>query len=163
MRLSDAIETGEANTADLKELSLHRYGFIGSLDDANAVVVWLRDHPLVDVEWMPPDALPVRDTPTRQEQEHFRRELMKAYGGRCAVTDCAVEEVLDAAHLRPWQGNNTVCDGILLRTDIHRLMERGLLEIGRRDFVVRCAVEDYDGYDGVRIRLPKDAAQWPRI
>ncbi len=62
MRLSDAIETGEVNTADLKELSLHRYGFIGSLDDANAVVVWLRDHPLVDVEWMPPDAPPVTET-----------------------------------------------------------------------------------------------------
>ena len=48
---------------------------------------------------------------------------MKAYGGRCAVTGCAVPELLDAAHLMPWR---IADEGILLRVDIHRMIDRGL-------------------------------------
>lgn len=52
----------------------------------------------------------------RQGQPAFRRALIKAYGGKCAVTDCDAEEALEAAHIVPYQGpeTNHVTNGLLL-------------------------------------------------
>jgi hypothetical protein len=67
----------------------------------------------------------------RQGQATFRRELMRAHGGMCAVTGCAVEPLLEAAHIRPYLGpeTNHVTNGLLLRADIHTLFDLGLLTI----------------------------------
>ncbi len=50
---------------------------------------------------------------------------MDAYGGRCAVTNCDIEDVLEAAHISPYNGPSTdqVYNGLLLRTDIHTLFD----------------------------------------
>ena len=71
-------------------------------------------------------------TPTRPEQPAFRRALVKRFNGRCALSGCTVAELLDAAHLpgRDWSlGHNTAADGILLRTDLHRALDNGLIRL----------------------------------
>jgi hypothetical protein len=69
--------------------------------------------------------------------------------------------VLDAAHLpdTSWRaGENEAIDGILLRADLHRLLDAGLLRID--DGVVHVAVGNYAVLDGMRLQarapaLPK--------
>lgn len=74
----------------------------------------------------------------RTGQPQFRGELMRAYNNTCAVTGCTVEEVLQAAHIRPvrTRGSHSVSNGLLLRADIHNLFDRGLITIDR-NYVVQ--------------------------
>lgn len=92
-----------------------------------------------------------RKVAVRQGQSAFRDRLMVAYGGRCAVTGCTVEEVLQAAHIEPYsQGrNSSTSNGILLRADIHSLFDLGIVRI-RGDYAI-------DAPDSVRcaLSLPK--------
>jgi hypothetical protein len=68
----------------------------------------------------------------RQGQPAFRRALLDAYERRCAVTGCAIDDVLEAAHISPYLGEHThhVTNGLLLRADIHTLFDRGLIKVG---------------------------------
>ena len=65
----------------------------------------------------------------RRGQPAFRAALLVAYGGRCAITDCDVEDVLEAAHISPYRGlsSNHASNGLLLRADIHTLFDCGLV------------------------------------
>src|SRR2546425_2776567 len=51
-------------------------------------------------------------------QPEFRRKLLAAYGGRCAVSGCDAAEVLEAAHVVPYRGpgTNQVWSGFELDT-----------------------------------------------
>jgi hypothetical protein len=42
----------------------------------------------------------------RLKQAAFRKLLLAAYGGKCALTECDADAALEAAHLRPWQVAN---------------------------------------------------------
>jgi len=77
----------------------------------------------------------------RQGQTKFRAALLKAYEGKCAVTGCTIEALLEAAHIVPYQGadTNVVSNGLLLRADIHTLFDLGLLWIDPDHRVVRLA------------------------
>ena len=57
--------------------------------------------------------------------------LKQAYGRRCAVTGDKIVPVLRAAHIRPVtsSGENRVDNGLLLRSDVHTLFDRGYLGI----------------------------------
>jgi hypothetical protein len=91
----------------------------------------------------------------RTEQAAFRNAVGDAWGWRCAITGEAVPEALEAAHLpeASWRGgDNAAANGILLRADLHRLFDRGLLRI--EDGIVRVAVGSYAQLDGHRIRRP---------
>jgi predicted restriction endonuclease len=72
-----------------------------------------------------------RTIAARQGQPHFRAVLVAAYDGRCAVTGCAVIEILEAAHIHPYTGprSNDVRNGLLLPADIHTLFDWGLLTV----------------------------------
>jgi putative restriction endonuclease len=67
----------------------------------------------------------------RRGQPRFREELMNAYEGRCAITGCAIADVLEAAHITPYAGSqdNHVSNGLLLRADLHTLFDCGLIAI----------------------------------
>ena len=60
----------------------------------------------------------------RRGQPEFRRDLIAAYEGRCAVTGCDLVDALEAAHIVPHRGTHTnvVRNGLLLRADIHTLL-----------------------------------------
>ena len=67
----------------------------------------------------------------RRGQAKFRRALLEAYNGRCAITGCDAVEALEAAHITPYLGDHTnhPQNGLLLRGDIHSLFDLGLLSI----------------------------------
>ncbi len=83
----------------------------------------------------------------RLRQQRFRVLVGERYGWRCAVTGLTVRQVLDAAHLpgRDWRTDNEATDGILLRVDLHRLVDQRLAEIrGERFWVAEQArVDEY--------------------
>lgn len=69
--------------------------------------------------------------PRREGQGTFRVRLLDAYERRCAVTGEHALPVLDAAHIQPYLGpaSNHVQNGLVLRTDLHRLFDDGYVSI----------------------------------
>lgn len=67
----------------------------------------------------------------RLGQHGFRLRITDAYRRRCAVTGERALPVLQAAHIRPVarQGEHRVDNGLLLRSDIHTLFDRGYVTI----------------------------------
>jgi hypothetical protein len=67
----------------------------------------------------------------RQGQPAFRRQLLRSYGGQCAISGCNVAAALDAAHIVPYKGPDTnhLANGLLLRTDLHTLFDLGLVAV----------------------------------
>lgn len=67
----------------------------------------------------------------RRGQPAFRRGLVEAYGNLCAFTGRNPEKVLEAAHLYSYakDGKHRRGGGLLLRRDVHRLFDHGLLAV----------------------------------
>ena len=67
----------------------------------------------------------------RLGQGSFRAAVTDAYDRQCAVTGDRVLYVLDAAHIRPFAqgGEHSVNNGLLLRSDVHTLFDRGYLAV----------------------------------
>lgn len=72
-----------------------------------------------------------RLSPVRVGQRAFKALVQEAYGRRCAVTGDKIVPVLQAAHIRPVtsDGDNRVDNGLLLRSDVHTLFDRGYLAV----------------------------------
>lgn len=64
----------------------------------------------------------------RPKQSALRKDLLQAYG-MCAITGETTAAVLDAAHIieAGKKGSYTINNCFLLRTDLHRLFDRGYL------------------------------------
>lgn len=96
---------------------------------------------------------------TRRGQARFREALMLAYKRRCAISRCAVEALLEAAHIRPHseQTDYSVSNGLLLRSDLHTLFDLKLLAIDDR-YRVRLSEKlrnsEYWRYHGQDIAMP---------
>jgi hypothetical protein len=103
----------------------------------------------------------------RRGQARFRGVLMKAYGGRCAISGCGVRDVLEAAHILPFLGpeTNHVCNGLLLRADLHTLFDCGLIGVDAdqmRVLMAPClAKSEYAKLRGAPLRLPEKASDHP--
>lgn len=103
----------------------------------------------------------------RQGQPAFRKKLLDAYDRRCALTNCAVEAVLEAAHICGYMGpkTNDVRNGLLLRADLHTLYDRMLIAIDPATHEVSIAPElresEYASLEGRLLRLPKHPEQRP--
>ncbi|MNU87088.1 hypothetical protein D3C71_768660 [compost metagenome] len=67
----------------------------------------------------------------RRGQPAFRKALLEAYGGRCAMTGCNAVDALEAAHIVPYQNSssNAISNGLLLRADVHTLFDLHLIGI----------------------------------
>lgn len=95
----------------------------------------------------------------RRGQARFRRGLLSAYDGRCAVTGTMIEGILEAAHISPYKGDHTdtVSNGLLLRSDIHTLFDLHLLTV-LPDLTVRLAPgamsAPYAALEGTKITVP---------
>jgi putative restriction endonuclease len=118
-----------------------------------------------------------RDAPSyalverRAGQGIFRASVAAAYNLRCAVTGERVVPVLEAAHIRPYRedGPNVVSNGLLLRADIHKLLDEDYVtvspdyhfEVGkklREDFENG---RDYYALHGKQLILPARKVEWP--
>lgn len=67
----------------------------------------------------------------RMRQQAFRMLVGNRCQWRCVVSGTMVKAVLDAAHLpgKNWRHDNAAEDGVLIRADLHRLLDRGLAEL----------------------------------
>lgn len=100
----------------------------------------------------------------RLGQGGFRLLVTDAYGRRCAVTKEKALPVLQAAHIRPvsQNGKHLVSNGLLLRSDVHTLFDRGYVTI-TPDYQFRASRrlriefqngEDYFAMEGRDLWLP---------
>jgi hypothetical protein len=100
----------------------------------------------------------------RRGQPNFRQQLLEIYGARCTVTDCDVEEALEAVHILQYKGpqTNHPSNGLLLRADIHVLFDLGLIAVDTNTMTVLIASplvgSSYAELNGTRLRLPKIGA-----
>jgi putative restriction endonuclease len=109
----------------------------------------------------------------RLGQGAFRVVVTDAYERRCAVSGERTLPILDAAHIRSYAdgGEHEGSNGLLLRTDIHKLFDLGYvtLDEDRRFVVGRRLKEDFDNgkhyYDlhGTTIRPPRAPAAVPSV
>jgi len=113
---------------------------------------------------------PLLITP-RLGQGSFRIIVTDNYQRRCAVTQERTLPALDAIHIKPYKesGPHDVRNGLLLRSDIHRLFDTGYVtvnpyyrfEVSRR---IREEYEngrDYYAMNGRPLHLPHNRALWP--
>lgn len=103
-----------------------------------------------------------RQIKERRGQPEFRNALRSRYGDRCQVTPCEILAVLEAAHIRPYRGenDNNPENGLLLRTDIHTLFDLDL--IGIEPACLRVEIhpdiaEHYGYLKGLTLRCVGDA------
>ncbi len=93
-------------------------------------------------------------------KDEFRRQLLTAYGGRCAVTGWDGEPALEAAVIAgdADTGPYDVSNGLLLRADVRALFERNLLRIHPRTRKIFLADEllntSYGRLAARQVRLP---------
>jgi len=68
---------------------------------------------------------------SRLGQGAFRILVTGAYNRKCAISGEKALPVLQAAHIKPFneQGPNSVSNGLLLRSDLHILFDRGYLTV----------------------------------
>jgi len=122
---------------------------------------------------------PTLRTP-RLGQAIFRVSVLDAYDRACAVTREHSLPVLEAAHIKPYAsgGEHLVANGLALRSDLHRLFDRGYVTVdndGRFVVSARLAQEYHNGrayYDmqGCPIAMPgatalperREALAWHR-
>ena len=103
----------------------------------------------------------------RQGQPAFRKSLLQAYGGRCAVSRSRLIWILEAAHISPYRGpkTNHVSNGLLLRADVHTLFDLGLISVEPKSHMVQTSsLLDSSGYEklaGRKILLPRTPADRP--
>jgi hypothetical protein len=74
----------------------------------------------------------------RQGQSAFRSALLAHFQSRCAVSDCAIVELLEAAHIHPYRGakDHHIENGLLLRADLHTLFDLALMAIHPKTYRV---------------------------
>jgi putative restriction endonuclease len=67
----------------------------------------------------------------RLGQGAFRVLVTDAYNRRCAITGERTLPALDAAHIKPYNqsGPNQISNGLLLRSDVHKLFDLGYITI----------------------------------
>lgn len=72
-----------------------------------------------------------RLAPYRLGQNTFKAKVLDAYSRRCSITGDKIKPVLQAAHIRPLPagGEHRLDNGLLLRSDVHTLFDRGYLGI----------------------------------
>ena len=72
-----------------------------------------------------------RLAPYRLGQQSFKAVVLDSYHRRCAISGTHIPPVLQAAHIRPVTrgGEHRLDNGLLLRSDVHTLFDRGYLGV----------------------------------
>jgi len=92
---------------------------------------WYLASPAADAEIDAPRFGEPRLVAPRRGQKTFQLAVIAAYDRACAVSGEHSLPVLEAAHIRPYadHGSHETSNGLLLRSDIHRLFDRGLVTV----------------------------------
>ncbi len=111
--------------------------FLDWIDDGNKIGVInldMRSNERYLVDEAPNDNIDIFDIirrKRRKSQPKFKENLMTIYDGKCCISGVNVEEVLHGAHIQGHAiaGLNASTNGLLLRIDIHKLFDDGLIAI----------------------------------
>jgi putative restriction endonuclease len=136
--------------------------------DAEGAALWRAVMERTNLDAATPPEIARYGAPTlvrpRLGQGAFRVLVTDAYERRCAVSGEKTLPILDAAHIRSYAdgGEHEGSNGILLRTDIHKLFDLGYVTVDEdRRFVVSGRLKaDFDNgkhyYDlhGTTLRAP---------
>lgn len=105
----------------------------------------------------------------RQGAPRFRRALLTAYEGRCAMTKYDAAPALEAAHIIPYRGpqTNHPTNGLLLRADMHDLFDLGLIAVDTAKMTLELASDlvgtEYEQYADRPLWIPKDKVARPSV
>lgn len=101
---------------------LRRVLDVGSDIDLDLARPWTRSGPVYGDP---------RLSPQRLGQQAFQAVVLDAYSRRCAITGDKIRPVLQAAHIVPLPvgGEHRLDNGLLLRSDVHTLYDRGYLGV----------------------------------
>ncbi|MFN4247516.1 MAG: HNH endonuclease [Flavipsychrobacter sp.] len=105
-------------------------------------------------------------TNSRKGQSSFKGKILKSYNNRCCISGESCPELLEAAHIQQYlnSSSNHIQNGLLLRVDLHRLFDCGLLLIDP-DYRVKISSilkdSSYYKYDGITISIPDNPAHHP--
>lgn len=109
----------------------------------------------------------------RRGQEYFRDAVLNNFGGRCAVTELAIRELLIASHILPWgthaEERLNVRNGLSLSRLHDAAFDRGLMTFDeelrltlsphlKAELPQRAVAENFGAYEGEPLRIPDDAA-----
>ena len=107
----------------------------------------------------------------RLGQGAFRALVTDIYNRRCAVTQERTLPVLEAAHIRPYSddGAHEAQNGLLLRSDIHTLFDRGYVTVKPDlQFLVSKQIKarfyngrHYNDMSGTVLTVPEQSELWP--
>lgn len=120
IRIEQGAQEGEAEWLDLDDTS------------SNGVSKWKKiDIPLIG------EKAKEKTSRLKRQQEQFRL-LLLAYDKCCVLTGEKTESALEAAHIIPASrgGAEVIENGILLRADIHRLLDNNLISLNEKGEVV---------------------------
>lgn len=105
-------------------------------------------------------------TKVRIGQGAFKISIIDAYNKRCSISGERTLPVLEAAHIKPYSeaGPNYIRNGLLLRSDIHKLFDTGYITI-TKDLKIEVSKRireeyengrDYYKYDGKALSVLPD-------
>lgn len=159
----------------IAEAGKDRQGYRWKESHAVSLIAYLRDE-LGEIVPQPSYVSPISGPPTVVEQvldpsefeeispttrPELRRQVLNAYGGRCAITGNSVESVLDIA-LVDSSGGQRVSNSIPLRLDLLSLFLRGLIRIEPNSLrlVMDPSLDDsdYAYLEGRELRKPRGDA-----
>ena len=131
-----AVNAGDINAMRPLEWAAFRRALLAK--DADRAVE--RVSARVDVSWPPTGSGVLIEAPhgfnhalvrVRRGQQQFRDQLLASQGSVCAFTGGAPARVLEAGHLYSYAqlGTHFKHGGLMLRRDIHRLFDDGLLAV----------------------------------
>lgn len=108
-------------------------------NDLDGAAIWSAIAPHLDVAAGNAESLTMYEsrfgaeylTRARLGQGAFRVLVTEAYDRRCAISGEKTLPVLEAAHIRPYSesGPHSVSNGLLLRSDLHRLFDDGYVTV----------------------------------
>jgi hypothetical protein len=103
----------------------------------------------------------LRSIKARRGQAKFRKSLVARHGPRCMISGCTIMEIVEAAHIWPYRGeeDNGAGNGLLLRADIHTLFDLDLVGIDPVTLTVHIspvlAGSMYESLAGQKITSPQ--------
>ena len=124
-----------------------------------------------EFDLVPTDAEKLRKSRTvseRKGQGSFRAKVTFAYQNKCCITGETTPELLEAAHIQPYidESSNHVKNGLLLRVDLHKLFDNGLMYIDD-EYCIHISPyvtsSYYQKYNGQCISLPEKERLYPSI
>ncbi|REC59690.1 hypothetical protein DRF65_24345 [Chryseobacterium pennae] len=144
---SDYLQTTDYLTSSINESEINYFNIESILDDRKKIAIQIY---------------------ARRGQKKFREKLIKAYNKKCAITQCEIIEMLEAAHIYSFKGSDTnkTPNGILLRSDIHTLFDLGLISIDPENYMIHISNkishdEYYAKLHQTKISLPTETQDYP--